>query len=115
MCCRLITVFFNLPIIKEASFFQWLEQHSRPCFYKKNFGFECPGCGFQRALIELMQGNIWASIKLYPALLPLIFMFLVLLFHMKFRLKHGALIIKYLFIFSVVLIIGNFIFKLILN
>ena len=109
------TVILNLTAFKAATFFQWLEKNSQPCFYKKNFGFECPGCGFQRAFIELIHGNIWASIKLYPALLPLILMFLVLLFHMKFRLKHGAQIIKYLFICSVVLIIGNFIFKLTVN
>lgn len=93
----------------------WLEQHSRPCFYKKHFGFDCFGCGFQRSAIELLRGNIIQSIKQYPALIPLLLLLVMLLIHLKFRLKHGALIIKVLFILSVILIIGNFIMKLILN
>ncbi len=89
----------------------WLEQHSRTCFYKKHFGFECFGCGFQRAIIELLRGNVWESIKQYPALIPLIILFVVLLSHIKFRHKHGALIIKVLFLLSVALIVGNFLFR----
>lgn len=91
-----------------------MKEHSRPCFYKKTFGFECPGCGFQRAVIELLQGNIIESIKEYPALIPLILTFTMLLFHLLFRLKHGAQIIKILFLISITLIVANFILKLIL-
>ncbi len=29
-------------------------------------------CGFQRALIELLKGNLWESIVIFPALIPLI-------------------------------------------
>lgn len=90
----------------------WLEEHSRPCFYKKHFGFECMGCGIQRAFIELLRGNIVESIKTYPALIPLILLFTVLLFHLKLRLKYGTKIILALFFLSVALIIGNFIYKL---
>lgn len=93
----------------------WLEQHSRTCFYKENFGFDCLGCGFQRAIIELLRGNIWESIKQYPALIPLIILFIVLLSHLKFRHKHGAFAIKALFLLSVTLIVGNFLLKLILK
>jgi len=93
----------------------WLEQHSKPCFYKKHFGFECLGCGFQRAVIELLRGNLLESIRQYPALIPIVFLFSMLLFHLKFRPKHGILIIKATFILSVILIIGNFIYKLTLN
>ena len=103
---------YNIGLLLNLA--DWLKEHSRPCFYKKNFGFECPGCGFQRAIIELLEGNILESIKQYPALIPLILTLTVLLFHLVFRLKHGALAIKTLFILTVVLIIGNFILKLIL-
>lgn len=104
----------NKTIGLFSNLIDWLKEHSRPCFYKKNFGFECPGCGFQRAVIELLQGNIIESIKNYPALIPLILTFTMLLLHLVFRLKNGALIIKILFFISVSLIIGNFVIKLIL-
>jgi len=109
------TVKVQLQSIQIVNLTNWFERHGKPCFYKKNFGFECPGCGFQRAFIELLQGNIWESIKQYPALLPLLFMIAMLLFHLKFRLRHGALIILILFILSAVLIVGNYMLKLTLN
>lgn len=93
----------------------WLEKNSKPCFYKEQFGFECLGCGIQRSFIELLRGNVWESIKLYPALIPLILLITVLLFHLKFRLNNGTKIILSLFFLSVALIIGNFIYKLTLN
>ena len=94
---------------------EWIEEHSQPCFYKEHFGFECPGCGFQRAFIELLKGNIWESFKLYPALIPLFFLIVLLLFHLKFRFKHGAIFIKLWFIFTITLLVGNYFFKLIIN
>lgn len=102
----------NLAII---NIIDWLEKHSRPCFYKKHFGIECLGCGFQRSFIELLKGNIIESLKLYPALIPFLFTFIFLAIHLKFKLKHGALIIKTLFIFTSSLVVMNFLYKIILN
>lgn len=98
-----------------ADLIQWLEKHSRPCFYKKNFGTECPGCGFQRAFIELLKGNLLESLKQYPALIPLMVLMVFLALHIKFRFKHGALVLKALFILSAMLIVGNYLFYLILK
>jgi hypothetical protein len=39
-----------------------------PCLFKKLFGIECLGCGFQRALFLLFQGDFFAAFKMYPAL-----------------------------------------------
>jgi len=60
---------------------QWLQGHMFPCFYKKAFGLSCPMCGFQRSVIELLNGNFMESILQFPALLPLLltaFVFVVL-------------------------------------
>ena len=51
-----------------------------PCAYKSIFGIDCPACGFQRAFLELANGNILESFRLYPPLIPsliLIAMFIV--------------------------------------
>ncbi len=93
----------------------WLENNSRPCFYKKNFGFDCLGCGFQRAVIELLKGNLIESTKLYPALLPLLATFCFLALHLKFKFNHGAYITKILFISTSTIIVFNFLYKLTLN
>lgn len=93
-------------------FISWLEQHEGTCFYKKYFGIECPGCGFQRSFIELLKGNFFESIKLYPALLPLILMYIFLVLHLIFKFKNGARILLYMFITNVFIIITSYILKI---
>ncbi len=90
----------------------WLDNHQQPCFYKKFLGIECPGCGLQRAFIELLKGNILESIQHYPALLPIIFMFFFLFLHLVFNYKKGAMILKITFIFNGVLIVLSYVFKM---
>jgi hypothetical protein len=91
----------------------WLEAHQHSCPFKEQFGIDCPGCGLQRSIIELLKGNILESIILYPALLPVMTMFGFLALHLLFRFRHGALILKIMFIFNISLIALNYIYKLI--
>jgi len=51
---------------------------------------------------------------LYPALLPMIFMFIYLVAHLIFKFNRGALVLKISFIFTVTIIVINFVLKLIL-
>lgn len=89
----------------------WLERNMGACFYKKYFGIDCPGCGMQRAFVELLKGNFIESLKLYPALLPTIGMFVFLILHLIFKFEKGGVYLKYFFIFTVSIIVINFIFK----
>lgn len=51
-----------------------------PCLSKTLFGIECLGCGFQRALFLLFQGQFLAAFKIYPALYTtLLFLFFFVL------------------------------------
>jgi Protein of unknown function (DUF2752) len=90
----------------------WLEAHQQSCSFKEHFGFDCPGCGLQRSIIELLKGNIVESISLYPALIPVMTMFVFLALHLLFRFRQGALILKIMFIFNISLIALNYIYKL---
>lgn len=92
---------------------EWLESRMQPCFYKKYFGIECPGCGMQRAIVELLKGNLLESLKLYPALIPTIFLFVFLILHLIFKFKHGALILKITFIAIVSIVVISYIYKFI--
>lgn len=94
-----------------TNFIHWLESHMGSCFYKNIFGVDCPGCGMQRSLIELLKGNFVESFLLYPALYPLMLTFILLLLHILFRFKKGALIIKISFICTVLIMIISYIIK----
>ena len=103
----LLTNFLNAGLYHD--FINWLEKHQGSCPYKRFLGIPCPGCGMQTAFIELLKGEFWQSIKDYPPLIPLIVTVLTLIIHLIFKLRNGATIIKYLFIFTVVLIVINYI------
>lgn len=76
-------------------------------------GIECPGCGFQRALIALLKGNIWESIQLFPGLMPMLFLFAFLILHLVFNFKQGAAVLKYIFIGDLAIIIIGYIIRFI--
>jgi hypothetical protein len=63
----------------------WLEKHMLPCAYKSIFGFDCPGCGFQRSFIALLKGDMGRSLLLYPATIPLLLTAVFLLLDLKFH------------------------------
>mgnify|MGYP006283724633 FL=1 len=94
------------------SIINWLEQHLQPCFYREILGFECPGCGMQRSLIELLKGNFIQSLKLYPALIPIIILFIFLILHISFNFKKVADILKYMFIGNISIIMISYFIKL---
>ena len=93
----------------------WLENNSLSCSFQKQFGIECPGCGFQSSLIALLKGDLIESIHLFPALFPIFSLFALLLLHLKFKFSWGAIAIKILFLISFLLILGNFFQKLLLQ
>lgn len=95
------------------SFIHFLENNMLSCSWKTFLDQECMGCGMQRAIILLLKGEFLASIKMYPALIPLLVMFGYLAFHLKFNFENGPQILKYLFIFNVLLIVINFLTNLI--
>lgn len=43
-----------------------------PCAYKQLFGIDCPFCGGQRAVGLFLEGHVTASLRMFPALLPLV-------------------------------------------
>ncbi len=91
---------------------RWLEKNMLPCPVHQITGYECPGCGMQRAIIELLKGNLWESILSYPALIPLILMFIMLILHLILDFKNGAKILKYIFIINAIIISLNYLIKL---
>lgn len=92
---------------------EWLEQHMVACVFVKYLNFECPGCGIQRAFISLMKGEIWESIKVYPAMLPYMLTLLGLVFQIIFKAKNGGTFVMYGFIFSVLVMILSYIYHFI--
>lgn len=90
-----------------------VEKYMLPCLSKQLFDFDCPGCGLQRGLLFLFQGEFLAAWKMYPALFTLIPLLGFLAADQFFQIKYRNKIILTLLLASVVLILTNFIIKLI--
>jgi hypothetical protein len=90
-----------------------IEDFMIPCLNKQILGFDCLGCGFQRAFMFLIHGEFIAAFKMYPAIYVLIPLFLLIGFNMFFEIKYSNKIIKILAILSISIILVNYTFKLI--
>ncbi|WP_368668171.1 DUF2752 domain-containing protein [Flagellimonas sp. S3867] len=83
-----------------------------PCFSKRLFGMDCPGCGLQRSALLLSHGEFLAAFKMYPAIYPLGLLFSFLLANNFGKFKHGNQITIVLSILSVSTILINYFYKL---
>ncbi|MBV8390584.1 MAG: DUF2752 domain-containing protein [Mucilaginibacter sp.] len=80
-CCQLL-------------FIQWLQEHLLPCPFKYFTGIDCPGCGFQRSVIALVQGDLHKSFGMYPPAIPLLLFFAYGILDYRFKLDTKNEIIK---------------------
>ena len=88
-----------------------LQEYMLPCLNKKLFGFECMGCGLQRSLSFILQGEFIAAFKMYPAIFTLIPLALIILTSFFYKFKYINKIINGLAIASVLIIIISFTVK----
>lgn len=91
----------------------FLEQHLVPCSIKHLTGFECPGCGMQRALIALLRGDLRASLCYNPSLLPFLGTLIYAICHLISSFSNGARNTVIFFAFTGSLMIVNFVVKLV--
>lgn len=89
------------------------EDYMIPCLNKKLFGFDCLGCGLQRSVSLLIQGELIEAFKMYPAIFTLIPLFILIGIDFFYKFKNSNKIINILAIASVSIIIISYIIKLI--
>jgi hypothetical protein len=83
-----------------------------PCGFKQLTGHDCPGCGFQRSVASLAEGNFTTSFEFYPPLALILTLFFLLIIHLIFNLKHGAVLLKWTFIGTSLSILVNYVLKI---
>ncbi|MDR3367357.1 MAG: DUF2752 domain-containing protein [Prevotellaceae bacterium] len=90
----------------------WWKEHLLTCPGRYFFHVDCPGCGLQRSIIALLEGNLAESLALYPATIPICFCLIFTILHLKLSFRHGARIIKWSFILTVFVIVAFYLYKL---
>ncbi|PIB30024.1 hypothetical protein BFP77_05235 [Maribacter sp. 4U21] len=94
-------------------FFLGIENYMLPCFTKKLFGFDCPGCGIQRSLLHLARGEFGAAFEMYPAIYPMLLLFIFLAADKFFNFKNSNTISLVLMVTTVGTLLINYILKFI--
>lgn len=93
----------------------WLEQHQMPCIYQKVLGIPCPACGLQRSFIELLKGDIIESLKIYPPLIPVLFLITLFVLHLLFGFRNGAFLLKISALVTGVIMTCNYILTIVVS
>lgn len=94
---------------------QAAEEFMLPCLNKKLFGVDCLGCGMQRALALIFQGEFVAAFNMYPAIYTLITLLGFISVNAFKNFKHGNKIILILAVLNAIIIITSFILKTFYN
>ena len=83
-----------------------------PCMFKKTFGFDCIGCGIQRAIVLVFKGKFSEGFYMFPAVYTtlLLFVFTALLLFDKKRSYHKIVIL--LAITNAVIMIISYVYKM---
>ena len=89
-----------------------LDNYMLPCLNKKLFGVECPGCGIQRSVALLLEGDFTGAFKMYPAIYSLILLFIFLVFNLFIRFKFDYKIKIILITVNISIIIISYFIKM---
>ena len=87
------------------------EDYMLPCLNKKLLGVDCMGCGMQRSLALILEGDFVGAFHMYPAIYTLILLIGFAFANYFKNFKYSSKIIITLAIVNLVLILGNFILK----
>ncbi|AWM15341.1 DUF2752 domain-containing protein [Flavobacterium sp. NRK F10] len=90
-----------------------MEKYMIPCMSKKLFGVECLGCGTQRSLALLLQGDFVAAFKMYPAIYTLILLFMFIFLHVIDKSRNYTKIVISLAIVNLIIMVVSYFYKMV--
>ncbi|MCL5245941.1 DUF2752 domain-containing protein [Cellulophaga sp. 20_2_10] len=90
-----------------------INEYMLPCMNKKLLGVDCPGCGIQRSLALILQGDFTAAFNMYPAIYTLLLLMGFVGVNYFYKIRYASKIITALAIINVILILTNYLYKFI--
>ena len=103
-------IFRSLKIDDKVNTMMY-EEYMITCLSKTLFGYECMGCGLQRALILVFRGSFIEAFYMYAAIYPLIILLFYLTVSHFYKFKNYKKGINILSILSVTTIIISYTIK----
>ena len=82
-----------------------------PCMNKSIFGFDCLGCGTQRALLLILKGEFVEAFYMFPAIYTTILFIFILAFNFIDKSRNYHKIIIGLALTNAVIMVVSYIYK----
>ena len=95
-----------------ANLFLKAEDYMLPCMNKKLLGMECFGCGLQRSVALILQGEFVAAFEMYPAIYTLILMFAVIAINFFTKYNISTKVVAALGILNALIIVISYFIKI---
>lgn len=89
-----------------------MEEYMLPCLSKKLFGIDCFGCGIQRAVVLLFQGEFEAAFYMYPAIYTMLLFFLFIGINFLDKSRNYHKIIMTLGVITAIMMVTSYFYKL---
>jgi hypothetical protein len=89
-----------------------MEEYMLPCLSKKLFGIDCFGCGIQRAVVLLFQGEFEAAFYMYPAIYTMLLFFLFIGINFIDKSRNYHKIIMTLGVITAIMMVTSYFYKL---
>lgn len=89
-----------------------MEEYMLPCLSKKLFGIDCFGCGIQRAVVLLFQGEFEAAFYMYPAIYSMLLFFLFIGINFLDKTRNYHKIIVAFGIITAIMMVTSYFYKL---
>jgi hypothetical protein len=83
-----------------------------PCPIKYLFGFDCPGCGFQRSVLALLNGDFLQSFHLYPPTVPFLLSLVAGVGTWLLKLDQNATWLKAMYFFTGFVMLVSYLYKI---
>lgn len=87
------------------------EDFMLPCPTKKIFGIDCFGCGMQRALLMVGEGNFAGAWHLYPPVFTILMFLILVLLNFIDKNRDYSTSVKWLGIFNGIFIPLSYFYK----
>jgi len=90
-----------------------MEEFLLPCLNKQLFGLECYGCGGQRAILLLFDGEFSEAFRMFPAIYSVLILLIFVLYNLFYKFKYDFIIKIGLILINAAIILTNYIIKMI--
>jgi hypothetical protein len=92
-----------------------MEEYMVPCMNKSIFGIDCMGCGTQRAIALLLDGEFVEAFKMFPAIYTLLLFGLTISLHLLDKKRNYLTSIAVLAVANGIIMVVSYFYKIYIN